>query len=131
MTKAVTVLAVDDQAIFLRTVGALVAATPGFEQVGAATSGPEALELAAALEPDLVLLDVRMPGMDGIETARRLAEAGSRSVVVLISIDELSDVPLPGAAGHVRKRDLSVLALRRIWDIHGRGARDPSQPPRR
>jgi two-component system, NarL family, invasion response regulator UvrY len=131
MTNAVTVLAVDDQPIFLRTVAGLVAATPGFEQVGEATSGPEALELAAALEPDLVLLDVRMPGMDGIETAQRLAEAASRAVVVLISIDDLPDVPWPGVAAHVRKKDLSVLALRRLWDVYGRGARDRSHLPGR
>jgi CheY-like chemotaxis protein len=131
MTNAVTVLVVDDQPIFLRTVTELVAATPGFEQVGAAASGPEALELAAALEPDLVLLDVRMPGMDGIETARRLAESGARSVVVLISIDELPDIPWAGAAASVRKKHLSVLALRRIWETYGRGARDRSELPRR
>jgi CheY-like chemotaxis protein len=127
MTNAVTVLAVDDQPIFLRTVAELVAATPGFEQIGEAASGPEALELAASLQPDLVLLDVRMPGMDGIETARRLAESGARSVVVLISIDELPDIPWSGATACVRKKDLSVLALRRIWDRYGRGARDGSE----
>ena len=131
MPNAVTVLAVDDQAIFLRTVGELIAATPGFEQVGEAASGPEALELAAALDPDLVLLDVRMPGMDGIETAQRLDESGARSVVVLMSIDELPDIPWVGAAARVRKKDLSVLALRRIWDTYGRGARDRSGLPGR
>jgi DNA-binding NarL/FixJ family response regulator len=131
MTKTVPVLAVDDQPIFLRTMADLIAATPGFEQVGAAVSGPEALELAAALDPDLVLLDVRMPGMDGTETARRLAESGARSVVILMSIDDLPATPWAGAAAVVRKKDLSVLALRRIWDTYGRGARNRSELPRR
>jgi chemotaxis response regulator CheB len=73
----VTVLTVDDQAVFRRAVGDLIAATPGFEEVGQATSGAEALELAQALQPDLVLLDVRMDDMDGIETAQRLLESHS------------------------------------------------------
>jgi YesN/AraC family two-component response regulator len=64
-------LAVDDQAVFLRTARSLIAATQGFEQVGEASSGHEALELASELHPDLMLVDVRMPGMNGIETARR------------------------------------------------------------
>ena len=106
MTDAVTVLVVDDQEIFLRTVADLIAAAPGFRQVGEAASGPEALELVAALAPDLVLLDVRMPGMDGVETAHRLAESGSGSVVVLISLDELPDAPWVGAVAHMRKQDL-------------------------
>src|SRR3954463_10807261 len=85
-TRVVTVLAVDDQPVFLRAARDLIAATPGFEQVGAATSGPEALEIAAELDPDLVLLDIRMPGMDGIETARRLVSSKSEALVVLISL---------------------------------------------
>ena len=60
--RRVTVLAVDDQEVFRRAVRELIAATEGFEQVGEAASGREALALAAALHPDLVLLDVRMPG---------------------------------------------------------------------
>jgi DNA-binding NarL/FixJ family response regulator len=131
MASPITVLAVDDRAVFLRAARELIAATPGFEQVGEAESGPEAVRLAADLRPDLALVDVRMPGMDGIETAQRLAESGARCVVVLISIDELPDVPWPGAAAHVRKKDLSVLALRRLWDVYGRGARDRSGLPRR
>jgi two-component system, NarL family, invasion response regulator UvrY len=119
----VTVLAVDDQPIFLRAAHQLIADTPGFEQVGEATSGPEALEMAAALDPDLVLLDVRMPGMDGIETARRIVALDVGAVVVLISLEETPELPASlatvGAAVHVRKQDLSTRALREIWTAHG------------
>jgi DNA-binding NarL/FixJ family response regulator len=120
---AVTVLAVDDQPIFLRAAQQLVADTPGFEHVGEATSGPAALELAAAVHPDLVLLDVRMPGMDGIETARRLAALDSHTVVVLVSLEETPDLPASlatvGAALHVRKQDLSTSTLQKVWAAHG------------
>src|ERR1700754_4135228 len=122
MPNPITVLAVDDQAIFLQVVADLIAAAPGFEQVGHAASGPEALELAAALNPDLVLLDVRMPGMDGIETARRLAASDSDAVVVLVSLEELPDLPSAlvsvGAATHLRKQDLSIRTLQRLWAVY-------------
>ena len=120
---AVTVLAVDDQPIFLRAARQLVADTPGFEHVGEATCGPDALELVGAVHPDLVLLDVRMPGMDGIETARRMVGLDSHAVVVLVSLEETPDLPASlatvGAAVHLRKQDLSTSALQEIWAKHG------------
>jgi two-component system invasion response regulator UvrY len=116
----VTVLTVDDQRVFLRTAKSLIAATPGFEQVGEAASGEEALELAADLRPDLVLVDVRMPGMDGVETARRLSEADPDRTVVLISLDEVPQlsaaVTRAGAAGYIRKQDLSTRGLAELWE---------------
>ena len=119
---SVTVLAVDDQAVFRRAARSLIAAAPGFEQVGEATSGAEALELATRLHPDLVLLDVRMPGMDGIETASRLARSEPGSVVVLISLEEVPELPASvsdvGAAAYLRKQDLSVRSLRQLWSAH-------------
>lgn len=116
---AVGVLTVDDQQVFRRTLASLIEAAPEFEQVGEASSGAEALELVADLRPDLVLLDVRMPGMDGIETARRLAGANPRPVVVLISIDEVPDSETAladaGAVACVRKQDLSTRKLHELW----------------
>lgn len=116
---AVTVLAVDDQAVFRQALASLIEATPGFELAGEAASGPEALAIAADVEPDLVLLDVRMPEMDGIETARRLADAHARPAVVLISLEDMPElglVPLAaGAAAYVRKQDLSTRKLRELW----------------
>lgn len=122
--RRVTVLTVDDQPVFLRAAGKLISATPGFEQVGQATSGSEALELASMLDPDLVLLDVRMPDMDGIETARRLHAAHPETVVVLISmgdVPEVASTPSPGVATHLRKQALSPRTLRDVWDRHGSG----------
>ena len=119
----VTVLTVDDQPVFRRAVGDLIAATPGFEEVGQAGSGREALEMAAALHPDLVLLDVRMGDMDGIETAQRLLAAEAGAVVVLISLNEVPEAASAVAAGvaaHVRKQDLSTRTLRELWAAHGR-----------
>jgi DNA-binding NarL/FixJ family response regulator len=119
----VTILAVDDQPIFLRAAHQLIADTPGFEQVGEASSGPEAVKMVRALHPDLVLLDVRMPGMNGIETARRIAALDAHVVVVLVSLEETPELPasLPsvGAAVHLRKQDLSARALQAIWTAHG------------
>ena len=119
--RPVTVLAVDDQPVFLRAARSLIAATPGFDQVGQATSGPEALALAASLMPDLVLLDLRMPGMDGVETARRLHEFNPHAIVVLVSIGEIpaSAASSSGVTTHVRKQSLSPRALQRIWAVHG------------
>src|SRR3954454_8961858 len=121
----VTVLAVDDQTVFLRAASELIAATPGFEEVAQATSGPAALKLAAEFQPDLVLLDVRMPGMDGIETARRLRASDSDAVVVLISLEQVPDLPSSittvGAAAYVRKQDLTKRGLADLWAAHGPG----------
>jgi DNA-binding NarL/FixJ family response regulator len=121
--QSVTVLAVDDQPIFLRTARSLIAATPGFEQVGEAASGEEAIELAELLNPDLVLVDVRMPGMDGIETARRLTSRDPHPVVVLISLEEMpeaSEASDTGVAACMRKQELSTRTLQEMWRSVGR-----------
>ncbi len=78
----------DDQVVFRRAAHDVIAATPGFEPVGDAESGEEALAEVERLRPELVLLDVRMPGIGGIEAARRIAEAHPETVVVLISIED-------------------------------------------
>jgi len=125
--RPVTVLTVDDQQVFRRAARKLIAATPGFLQVGEAASGRQAVKLAAELRPDMVLVDVRMPGMDGLETTRRLAATTPDAVVVLISMEEVPELPSAigsvGAATHVRKQSLSTEALQEIWNTHGASAR--------
>ena len=119
----VGVLVVDDNAGFRRAALEVVGVTRGFEPLGDAASGEEALLLAADLRPRLILLDVYMPVMDGIETARRLITEDPGVVIVLISIDDLSDLPDEvrscGAKALIRKQDFGSLALRRLWDAHG------------
>jgi two-component system, NarL family, invasion response regulator UvrY len=115
----VGVLAVDDQSIFLDVARDVVAATPGFSWVGGATSGEEALDAVRELEPELVLMDVRMPGMDGIETAGFISERHPDVVVVLISSEEsraiAPAIEASGAAALVPKREFGPAMLRRLW----------------
>jgi two-component system invasion response regulator UvrY len=119
----VGVLLVDDHAQFREAARDLVEATPGFEPVGEAESGEEALRLVDELDPALVLLDVGLPGMDGIETAKSITSVDPHPTVFLVSIDDFSDHPARiascGATAFVRKRDLRSSALRELWEQHG------------
>jgi two-component system invasion response regulator UvrY len=121
-TRRVRVLTVDDQELFRGVARDVIDATPGFESIGEAASGEEGLEAVERLSPELVLLDVRMPGMDGIEVARQLAAKHPETVVVLISIEEGIDVPSAGqldTVPMVRKQDFGPRLLRRLWNEHG------------
>jgi DNA-binding NarL/FixJ family response regulator len=115
-----TVLTVDDDATFRAAARALVAATPGFESVGEFGSAEEALEAVAHVAPALALIDVNMPGIDGIETSRRLRSVRPATTVVLMSSADLADLPgalrSAGAAAFVPKAQLSPVALRALWD---------------
>jgi DNA-binding NarL/FixJ family response regulator len=115
----IRVLTVDDQALFRETARAIVSHTPGFEVVGESADGESALREARRSDPDLVLLDVRMTGIDGIETARRLhAEDPTRVIVLASSADvrELSELAeSAGVAALVSKHWLSPRLLRGLW----------------
>ena len=122
-TRAVRVLTIDDQAIFRALARTVIEATEGFSAVGEAAGGEEGLEAVSRLAPDLVLLDVRMPGMSGIEVARRLVASHPEVVVVLISIEERIDVSSAAQLGTVplvRKQDFGPRLLRRLWAEHRR-----------
>jgi|1186.fasta_scaffold224026_2 two-component system invasion response regulator UvrY len=120
---SVTVLTVDDQDVFRRVAHDVIVATPGFESVGEVCSGEEALAAVDSLHPDLVLLDLRMPGIGGVEAARRITASHPETVVVLISIEDLenfgSDAEASGAATLVRKQDFGPSLLQTIWQEHG------------
>ena len=101
----------------------MIAATPGFEPVGDAGSGEEAVAEVERLHPEIVLLDVRMPGIGGIEAARRITVAHPETVVVLISIEDSAefaeDAHASGAAALMRKQDFGPALLRSLWEAHG------------
>lgn len=123
-------MTVDDQAVFREAAREVIEATAGFEHLGEAGSGEEALALVGKLEPDLVLVDIRMPGIDGFETARRLCAAHPASTVVLISTECLDDqtaAELSGAAAFVRKENFGPALLRRLWVDHGRRTLAPDE----
>jgi two-component system, NarL family, invasion response regulator UvrY len=125
--SAVAVIAADDQPFFLGVARDVVRATPGFRWAGEAQSGEEAIEAVGQLHPDLVLLDVRMPGIGGIEAARRIAGEHPDVVVVLITVDDdragaEHDVEASGAAELIGKQRFGPALLRRLWARHGAAA---------
>jgi DNA-binding NarL/FixJ family response regulator len=119
--NSVRVLVADDQATARDAVAYLVQATQGFELVGACPSGEAALEMVEELAPHLVILDKRMPGIDGIETCRRLAARHPELVLVLVSVEEPDEALTQdaGAAVFLRKQRLSPRVLREVWSEYG------------
>jgi two-component system invasion response regulator UvrY len=120
--SAVTVLAADDHDTFLSVVCELVMLTPGFVLAAEARSGEEAVAIVAERAPDIVLMDVRMPGIGGIEATRMIVRDHAGTVVVLISVDDVNTLPRAarscGAAAILNKLDLTPGTLRDVWRAH-------------
>jgi len=106
--SAIRVLLADDHALFRRGVANLLAAEDGFDVVGEAVDGHQALEMARELMPDVVLMDISMPGMDGLEATRRIkAEIPYVRIVILTASDgerSLFEAVKSGAQGYILKK---------------------------
>lgn len=116
---AVKVLVVDDHEPFRRVARAVVERVPEFEFVGEASSGEDSIERVHGLGPHLVLMDVRLPGIDGLEAARRITDQPGHPVVILISTTPAAEwgsrLSLCGASGFIHKDRFGPASLHAAW----------------
>jgi len=153
-TGPVRLVIADDHALVRDGLRSMLDDEPGLEVVGEAANGREALELCRSLKPDLVLMDVRMPEMDGLEATRAVKQELPSTSVLMVTMHENPDYLLEalsaGAAGYVLKgasgdrlvnaikrtlkgesplnQELAAQLLRRLADKRGEGAAPPPQP---
>ena len=114
MSEPIKIMLIDDHPLFRKGVGQIISDDPAFVVVGEAASGFEGLELAPALEPDIILLDLNMKGMNGLETLRRFKASGLKTHVVIMTVSDAEDdllealrsgaeeVKVAGRVAHVR-----------------------------
>jgi two-component system, NarL family, invasion response regulator UvrY len=130
------VLVVDDQAPFRSAARALVGLLRGWAVVAEAGTGEEAVRLAAELRPEVVLMDINLPGRNGIESTRELLRVHPRAAVVLTSTYAADDLPAGaddcGAVGYLRKEELTPRLLRELvaGGPPGSGMRPATDVPR-
>jgi DNA-binding NarL/FixJ family response regulator len=120
----IRVLIVDDQRLFAEALEAILAGESSIEVIGRARNGSEALELAVELEPDVVLMDISMPVMDGVEATRQIREARPGACVLMLTgsnvaadVDRARDA---GAAGYVTKDRIASQLVEAIVETAGR-----------
>ena len=117
--EPVRVLIVDDQKPFREASNMVVEMTDGFEVVGEAENGEEGVEMASDLRPDLVLMDVQMPGIDGLEATRRIMQLDRPPRVLVMSTHESGNYEAPalaaGAIAFIPKSAFSMDALESSW----------------
>ncbi|GLP68939.1 MULTISPECIES: response regulator transcription factor [unclassified Streptomyces] len=126
-----TVLIADDQPLQRMGVRMLLEGTPGLTPVGEAAHGAEAVRMTAELRPDVVLMDIRMPGMDGIEATRRIVAAGGRTRVLIVTtfdLDEYAYEGLRAGAGGFLLKDARPEEL--VAGIHAVATGDAVVAPR-
>ncbi|WP_084100288.1 response regulator transcription factor [Knoellia flava] len=131
---AIRVLVVDDHAVVREGVALVLSQLDGFEVVGEVGTGDDAVREAVTLRPDVVLMDVRMPGLDGVEATRRIAQLVPRTAVLILSMYGDEDTAVAavraGARGYVLKgasHDEVADALRAVVSgqaVFGRGVAD-------
>jgi DNA-binding NarL/FixJ family response regulator len=116
---AVKVLIVDDQKAFRIAAREVVAVTQGFEVVGEAETGEDSILAARRLQPDLVLMDVNLPGIDGLEASRRIKSEQAKLVVLLLSTYDREDyatrIAGSGASAFIAKATFGSDTLSDAW----------------
>ena len=117
--KRVRVWVVDDQASFRMATAAALAAMADFVMAGECETGESAIELMRNASAEIVLMDIHMPGMGGIEATRRIRAAHPDLMVLLMSTYDVEDLPAGatdcGAAAYLHKEQLSPDLLTRLW----------------
>src|SRR5713226_6258501 len=118
---ATRVMLVDDHELVRQGIATMLSSSPDIEVVGEAKTGREALEMARTKLPDIVLMDVRMPDMDGLEATRKIKEERPRTAVIMVTMHDnptyLRDAVRAGAAGYLLKdvsKDELVDAIRQV-----------------
>ena len=128
--KTIRVLVVDDHAVVRKGIRALLAETEGIEVIGEAGDGQEAMAQADALSPDVILMDLVMPGVDGIEATRQIAAGKAGPPILVLTSFAGDDKVFPaikaGALGYLLKDSEPVDLVEAIQQVH-RG--EPSLPP--
>jgi len=115
---SIRILIADDHGVMRAGLRAVLEDEPDLQIVGEATNGEEALHLASQLQPDIILLDIGMPGIDGIEVTRRLRRLSPQTQALILTVYEderlLSEAIQAGASGYVIKRALEEELLSAI-----------------
>ncbi|HEX5994908.1 MAG TPA: response regulator transcription factor [Jiangellales bacterium] len=118
--ESVTVLVVDDQAPFRAAARFVIRATAGMEVAGEVETGEEAVAMAESLRPRLVLMDINLPGISGIEATRQIVDGRPETAVLLMSTYSAEDLPVEarscGARGYVHKSNLTPDVLLAVVD---------------
>lgn len=121
MSKAIRVIVVDDHTLFRRGLVSLLAEMEGIQVVGEASNGADALELITANNPDVVLLDINMPGMSGVETLTVLRQKGYELPILMLTIsqqeEDLIGAIRAGANGYMLKNAEPELLRKTIEQV--------------
>jgi DNA-binding NarL/FixJ family response regulator len=124
LTKTIRVLIADDHRLFAQALEAILATDERIEIAGHARDGREAVELAGSLDPDVILMDIAMPAMDGFQATRLIRKDNSRACILMLtgsnSRTDVDRARKAGAAGYVTKDRIAAELIDAIVEVAAR-----------